>query len=256
MRILVPTTKRKDLKGLHGWANGRECSSWRVTTGPEDWKELLADPAEHWKTGYSAKTLAYCWEDAGGCFPHEVSNVLKTVADPLLNDLTPILAVPEFKVPLPGGTTPSQNDIFVVAKSHKGQISIMVEGKVDEEFGNYTVKEWLNNASSGKQKRLKHILDNLGLDQTKPPDDVRYQLLHRAASSVIAGKYFNAVAAVMLVHSFSQTKPPKHWLDYEKFLSLFGVQASAEKTQRLSPRSSKMPLFSAWVPGNEQYLHC
>ena len=255
MPVLVPTTKRKDLNGLHRWAKGQECSSWRVTTGPEDWKELLADPAEQWKTGYSAKTLAYCWEDAGGCFPHEVYNALKIVADPLLSDLTPVLIVPEFKVSLPGRGRTSQNDIFVMAKSHSGSVSIMVEGKVDEPFDEKLGK-WRKNASPGKKKRLKHILDNLGLDQSKPPDDVRYQLLHRAASSVIAGNCFNAVAAVMLVHSFSQTKPQKHWLDYEKFLSLFGVQASAEKTQRLSPRSSKMPLFSAWVPGNEHYLHC
>jgi hypothetical protein len=25
---------------------------------PEDWKSLLAEPDKHWKTGYSAKTLA------------------------------------------------------------------------------------------------------------------------------------------------------------------------------------------------------
>lgn len=255
MRILVPTTKPINIKGLLGWAKGRECSSWRVTTGPEDWKELLADPAKQWKTGYSAKTLANCWEDAGGYFPHEVSNALKTVADPLLANLMPVLIVPEFKMSLPGRGRTSQNDIFILAKSDSGSVSIMVEGKVDESFDT-KLGRWRKNASPGKKKRLKQILDNLGLDQTKPPDDVRYQLLHRAASSVIAGKYFNAVANVLLVHSFSQTKPQKHWSDYKKFLNLFGVQASAEKTQRLSPRSSKMPLFSVWVTGNEQYLHC
>jgi hypothetical protein len=32
------------------------------TTGPDDWQRFLADPAKQWGTGFSAKTLAYCWE--------------------------------------------------------------------------------------------------------------------------------------------------------------------------------------------------
>lgn len=255
MRILLPTTKPENREGLLDWMKGRECSSWRVTTGPEDWKWFLAEPDKHWKTGYSAKTLAHCWENAEDRFPLEISAAFNTTADPLLDDLTPILAVPEFKVPLPGGTRSSQNDIFVVAKSRKGLITIMVEGKVDESFDEKLGK-WRKNASSGKKNRLKHILKKLGLEHTKPPDEVRYQLLHRAASAIIEGERFRAVAAVMLVHSFSQTKTQTGWSDYEKFLELFGVQASAEKAQCLSPDSSKIPLFAAWVAGNEKYLHC
>jgi hypothetical protein len=34
--------------------------------GPESWKELLAEPDKHWKTGYSARSIAYCWEEAHG----------------------------------------------------------------------------------------------------------------------------------------------------------------------------------------------
>ena len=42
------------------------------TKKPEDWKQFLAKE-EHWETGYSAKTLAHCWEAAKG-FPKEISN--------------------------------------------------------------------------------------------------------------------------------------------------------------------------------------
>ena len=38
---------------------------------PIDWKQLLAEPEKHWKTGYSAKALAYCWQEAQG-FPESV----------------------------------------------------------------------------------------------------------------------------------------------------------------------------------------
>ena len=72
------------------------------TSGPKDWRALLADPKKYWRTGYSAKTLAYCWEAAEG-FPSEVANALQRTDEPLLGELAPVLAIPEFRVPLPGG---------------------------------------------------------------------------------------------------------------------------------------------------------
>jgi len=38
------------------------------TKGPLSWKALLADPEKQWRKGYSARTLACCWEEAQG-FP-------------------------------------------------------------------------------------------------------------------------------------------------------------------------------------------
>ena len=89
------------------------------TSGPQDWQALLADPEKHWKCGRSARTLANCWEATDG-FPSEVSLSFCQSAEPLLANLTPLLAVPEFKVPLPGGMRASQNDIFVMARSSSG----------------------------------------------------------------------------------------------------------------------------------------
>ena len=43
---------------------------------PEDWQKLLASPEKHWKTGFSAKALAFCWEEAKG-FPKEIQEVFK-----------------------------------------------------------------------------------------------------------------------------------------------------------------------------------
>ena len=106
----------------------------RFTSGPADWQALLADPTKHWRTGYSARTLAHSWEAAEG-FPPEVVLAMAKSADPLLAGLAPVLAVPEFKVPLPGGERASQNDIFVLARSTAGPVSIMIEGKVNESFG-------------------------------------------------------------------------------------------------------------------------
>lgn len=40
------------------------------TRGVEDWQRLLAEPEEQWKTGFSARSIAYSWEETG-VFPHE-----------------------------------------------------------------------------------------------------------------------------------------------------------------------------------------
>ena len=218
------------------------------TSGPEDWQRLLADPAKHWRTGYSARTLAHCWEAADG-FPPEIAAVLKSAVDPLLGDLVPILAIPEFKVDLPGGGRASQNDIFVLARSRAGPVSIMVEGKVNEAFGP-TLSDWFNEASDGKKERLKFLLSQLGLS-AEPGREVRYQLLHRAASAAIEGVRFRAAAALLIVHSFSETRAG--WSDYQTFLKLFGVDALNGTVQRLNGASA-VPLFAVWVPGDPSFL--
>jgi hypothetical protein len=218
------------------------------TSGPDDWQSLLADPVKHWRTGYSARTLAYCWEASEG-FPSEVAEALQRTDEAALNDLTPVLAIPEFKVPLPGGVRPSQNDLFVLARGAKGPVSIMVEGKVSESFGP-TLGEWRAGASQGKESRLRFLLGTLGLTQN-PPGSIRYQLLHRAASSVITGEQFRAAAAVVLVHSFSEQRVG--WSDYQSFAALFGVDAVEGVVQRLG-RDSRIPLFGVWVVGDCSFL--
>jgi hypothetical protein len=218
------------------------------TSGPIDWQALLADQKKHWKTGYSAKTLAHCWEAVEG-FPPEIAKALQGTDDALLQGVTPILAIPEFKVPLPGGVRASQNDLFVLARGASGPVSIMVEGKVSESFGP-TLGEWRADASEGKVERLRFLLRTLAL-KAEPRDSIRYQLFHRAASAVITGEQFRAAAAVMLVHSFS--KNLFGFSDYQEFAKLFGVDAKEGVVQRLGTDSA-VPLFGVWVVGNPKFL--
>ena len=218
------------------------------TSGPQDWQALLADPMKHWRSGYSARTLAHSWEASEG-FPAEVALSFARSTEPLLANLTPLLAVPEFKVPLPGGVRASQNDIFVLARSSSGPVSIMVEGKVSESFGP-TLDEWRNDASPGKEERLSFLLRSLGLGAT-PAGAIRYQLLHRAASAIITGEQYRAAAAILLVHSFSQERVG--WSDYQAVTRLFGVEAVVGSVQRLGTTSG-VPLFGVWVVGNPSFL--
>ncbi|MEN8133880.1 MAG: hypothetical protein ABFS45_27725 [Pseudomonadota bacterium] len=58
----------------------------------DDWKKLLADPEKHWRTGYSARAMAHCWQEADG-IPPEMLSVLDQ--SPALHGLETLFAIPE-----------------------------------------------------------------------------------------------------------------------------------------------------------------
>ncbi len=218
------------------------------TTGTEEWKKLLADPEKHWRSGYSAKALACCWEEAGG-FPKSVQQVFSQSAIRQFNGIKFLLGFPEYKVPLPGGSHPSQSDIFVLAHSPGQLITIAVEGKVAESFGP-TISEWQKRNSKGKQVRFKYLCELLGLSG-KSLDQVRYQLLHRTASALIEAERFNASTAMMMVHSFSQEH---EWFeDYQAFLNLFGKSGAPNSITHVGERNG-VELYLSWVTGEQRFL--
>ena len=217
---------------------------------PEDWRLLLAEPRKHWRTDYSAKALAYSWEEADG-FPGTVKKVFISSGIALFKDVELLLAFPEYQVPLPGGSRPSQNDIFVLARSNDQLISITVEGKVSEPFGD-TISEWRKDDSEGKRKRLKFLLKELELEDNKEINAIRYQLLHRTASALTEAKKFGASNAIMLVHSFSQSN---EWFsDYSQLLASFGLNAQTDSLV-FAGNINTIDLYFGWVRGDEKYLH-
>ena len=223
---------------------------------PEDWRELLADPMKHWRTGYSAKALAYAWMEGQNDFPRSVKSVFASSQVEIFRTIEMLFAFPEYKTPLPGGRRPSQSDVFVLAKSMENLVSITVEGKVSESFDK-EVSEWKTPLTRGKQVRLQYLCDCLGLAPADV-DGIRYQLLHRTASALIEADRFNASSALMLVHSFSQTN---EWFeDYRQFAALFGLEAEVDSIayapRRYSPQAkfTEIALYLGWVKGEEKYL--
>lgn len=213
------------------------------SSSAEQWAPLLADPDKHWRQGYSARTLAHSWQEAAG-FPSEVAKALL----PVFPGVELLLAIPEHQVPLPGGRAPSQNDIWVLARDQSGLISVAVEGKVSEPFGP-TVQEWQAAPSGGKTQRLAFLLDLIELPAV--PGTTRYQLVHRTASAIIEAHRFHAAHAVMLVHSFSQSR---EWFsDYAAFVALLGGSAHPDSVVSLGSRSG-VSLHMAWVCGDATYL--
>jgi hypothetical protein len=219
------------------------------TQSAEDWKRLLAKPDLHWKEGYSAITLAKSWETAvrAGGFPLEIKTMLAGAKDVEWDSLRLLLAIPEYKVPLPGGSRASQTDLLALARSNSGLVTIAVEGKVDESLGP-TLGEKRAENSAGVNERIEFLLKTLGL--TECADGIRYQLLHRTASALIAANDFAAEAAVMLVHSFS---PTNMWFDdFAAFAALFGAAAEKNKLSSLGARNG-LTLSIGWCSGDQQF---
>ena len=214
----------------------------------EDWQRFLADPEKQWRTGYSAKTLAHCWQEADG-FPACVRKAFDNSGSATFRHIEPLLVIPEHKVDLPGGAAASQNDIFVLAKSADQLVTITVECKVNEPFDK-PVSEWLQNPSAGKQKRLAFLFSELNV----PVDgvmDIPYQLLHRTVSAKLLARQFQAGIALMLVHSFS---PDDKWFEeYFKFAALFGIEAEKDMIYPAQP-FDWLVLYLGWAKGDPQYL--
>ncbi len=212
---------------------------------PEDWQRLLADPETQWQTGYSAKAIAYAWQEADG-FPAEIQRVFSHSDYPVFQNIELLLAIPEYKVSLPGGGRPSQNDIFVLAKGNDQLISITVEGKVAESFGPL-VSEWYRDPSEGKKERFEYLCKILNLDRALLKS-LRYQLLHRTASALIEAERFNATIAVMLVQSFS--KDDEWFADFADFASVYGLKPEVNRID-FATEIENIKLFLGWVRGED-----
>ena len=159
-----------------------------------------------------------------------------------------LLCLPAHQVALPGGSTKSQSDIWVLGKRDKQLISIAIEGKVREAFGG-TVAEWFESETLGKRIRLRFLTEKLGLCEIPPA--IQYQLRHRTASAILEAERFNASHALMLVHSFSQTH---EWFeDYRAFAALFGVDAQLNRVQE-GKKVGEVTLHLGWVCGAAEYL--
>jgi hypothetical protein len=212
--------------------------------GAQEWRGFLADPNTQWKKGYSAYELAHCWEESTN-LPSCVKRVFMQSNYTLFHNTQVLYGFPEYKVSLPGGSASSQNDLYILAKTNKELLIIMVEGKVSEQFGE-TVETWKGKElSDGKRKRLDYLLNLLNLDESNVLN-IRYQLLHRTASAIIEANNVGAKNALMLVHSFSEKG--KWFEDYQAFVELFNLKPKKEEIVG-SVYLNGVNVYFGWVTG-------
>jgi hypothetical protein len=222
-------------------AEGEEVSRILVPSrGAEDWRRLLADPEKHWRRGYSAFELATRWEGSDG-FPPEIASLLDQHES--TKNARMMFGIPEHKVALPGGARASQTDLWVLAETASGILSIAVEGKVNESFGP-TLAEWAANSTPGRATRWNALCDVLGLGRACD-QSLRYQLFHRTASALLEARRLRASSAAMLVHSFSETA--QSFPDFQQFVRLIGADVSTPgQLVSVGPRQG-ISLYLGWA---------
>jgi hypothetical protein len=210
----------------------------------EQWKRYLASQ-DHWRPGYSAYELAHSWMAArltARGLPPSVQSALDVV--PELEGVNVVLAFPEYKTALEGGARDSQTDLWWLGTCRSVLLSVAVEGKVREPFGE-TIAAWLAKASarSAKPRRLGALLGELGIDPSRPVDHLHYQLLHRTAAAVIEARRSRAPIAVMLVHSFHGSL---HFDAYREFSALFGEEIRHTGVHRAAILGD-VTLYLGWI---------
>lgn len=208
------------------------------TTSPSDWRRLLAKPETQWKDGRSAKTAAERWEASEG-WPPEIARQFELAG---WGPTKLLIAMPEWKTPLPGGERASQTDVLALVRTRIGVVACGVEAKVAESFDK-TIAEWSREASPGREQRLKFLCDTLGL-ANPPRGELRYQLLHRAAAALIEAKRFGCAGAAMIVHSFS---PENAWLDdFQEFAKALSADVGPDMPALVGP-FDEIPLLLSWA---------
>jgi hypothetical protein len=200
------------------------------TRGIGSWQQRLANPDRQWKRGYSAFETAVSWELASRSksgLPAPITNLFRNrhYGEPLL-----LFAVAEHKVDLPGGSAASQSDVWAVVKTLAGMLSLTVEAKANEAFGDEIVENWLaarktKESIDNRKTRFDYVRSHLPMADSFL--SVRYQLLHRCAASVIEANRFGYLHAAFIVQAFNP--PEKSFQDYATFCQALKIRALREE---------------------------
>lgn len=165
---------------------------------PDDVIPHLGKPS-HWKQGRSAKAVADSWFYAKNGIPERVRVVLDQ--SPNLQGAELIDAWLERCTDLGDRRgSASQTDLLAVLGIGDELAVMGVEAKVTESFGPL-VSEWIGEGGEGKEDRLQRLCALLGFDRANV-GDLRYQLFHRTAATILEARRYRAKKAVLMVHSF------------------------------------------------------
>ena len=181
-----------------------------ATRGIGSWRERLAKPDIQWKREYSALETAVSWESASARasgLPEPIENLFR---DTIYTDPVLMLAIAEHKVRLDGLGGDSQCDVWALLNTNVGPVSLSVEAKAKEPFGqgNASLESWLvaepaEASRRNRQLRWDHIKKHLPSAGEGGYSQVAYQLLHRCAAAVIEARRLRLQHAAFIVQAFA-----------------------------------------------------
>ena len=179
----------------------------------DDWKKRLADPQVRRKPGDSADALAARWHGRT-VFPARDLGVAHRRE--ITRDATLLLAIPEHQVPLASGARASQTDLWLLARTSRGLMSVVVEAIGNEGF-DPAVRD--QKEETGPPELWAALCRFLEIEQSSDAP-VRSRLLHRTAAALLEARRFFARSAAVIVHSFSHGC--EGFGDFQHFVSVMG----------------------------------
>jgi len=182
--------------------------------------------------------LAKAWFPSGRLFaPPELMGIL--FSHSRLHGLKLIRGIPELVTSLPERGEGRNHDLWLFGRTQRESVTICVEAKADEPFGNGTVagyrKTALHRRERGESTRVPERIDALLEMIGKPTpswEAVRYQLLTAICGTILQAKHDSSNLAVFVVHEFRTDKTTAENLqrnseDYARFLTVIGVPSRA-----------------------------
>jgi len=217
------------------------------TRGIGSWHERLGNPDVQWKRGCSAFETAVSWEKAdrtGSGVPDLIAALFQVKP---YESTELLVAIAEHKVQLAGHGGASQCDVWAVLRSQVGLVSLSVEAKANESFGDHSLDDWLSGGKSersvtNREDRWRFVASHL------PPEcdysGVRFQILHRCAAAVIEARRLGLTYAAFVVQAFNA--PTKSFDEYVKFCDALGV-VSARGQLVTAPALQDVSLAIGWA---------
>ena len=202
------TLMRQDGTPIRGW---------------QDWEPPKED--YHWKPGRSAMELARSWfTSSSPIMPKEFRALLNSHS--LTKGIKIDTGQPELVTPLPEPGEGRNHDL--VLHGHRGGVSVTVcvEAKVDEPFGNQTVGGYWQEAKKKRDQSdnpvpskaperieslLRIVFGNSAKPNLDPWSGIRYQLLAAVAGTILQAERAGSFFTVFAVHEFHT-----HMVDSEK----------------------------------------
>lgn len=207
----------------------------------------------HWKDGRSAKELARSWFRGGN--PKPPGELVALLEAKFGTGITFVEVKPERIIELDDFAGEHRNcDLVVLCDVGAKRIVINIEAKADEPFGE-VIGEYLDRKSGSRSKLRERRSDShskvperirqlsvalFGREPDEEIQELRYQLLHAAAATLIEAKNSEAAMGLFLVHEFrseslNRKRLRRNDADWQKFIHTFLelATASCEKNQIL-----------------------
>ena len=225
------------------------------TRGISSWRDRLASPETQWVRTFSAFETAVSWEGASRNESGLPQPIVSLFSNSVFGVPKLLLAIAEHKVPLRGIGGDSQCDVWALLHSETGTVSLSVEAKVKEPFGqgNESLRQWLDSgktddAKANRRDRWSHVEENLPKPTSEGFTGVPFQLLHRCAAAVIEARRFGLKNAVFIVQSFGPQSSSESSSNFEAFSRFCrAVNLKAERGQMQIAAVEEIRLGIGWV---------